>query len=128
LIGLDHGIVDLDDVRMIKPPPDRILGLEQLAQTARHRRVVLAELDQLDGDFALRIRIARQIDDRRRPFAKGSNDFVFADFSAMLSQLSCKPLHRCGLASATCRAPDYIFPRRQKTCLEALEIDNSAPS
>ena len=76
LIGLDLRVVDLDDVRMIKTPADRSFDLEQFAQTTGHDGVILAKPDQLDGDFQPAVRIARQVDDRRRALSQCANDLV----------------------------------------------------
>ena len=80
LFLFDHRVVYAHDVRMLEPAADRVLGLEQLAQAARHRRIVLVEANQLDRHVFPGVRIGRQIDDGRRALAEFAHDFVFADF------------------------------------------------
>lgn len=73
--------MDPDDVGMIEASADRVLGLEELAQPARHGSIVLPEANQLDGDKAVEVWVMGQIDDRRCSLAQGTNDFIFAYFS-----------------------------------------------
>ncbi len=79
LIVFNDRVVDLDDVRVIETSSDRPFNLEQLAQAPRHHGVIATKADQFDRDLASAVRIARQVDDRRRAFAQYTNGFVLAD-------------------------------------------------
>jgi hypothetical protein len=112
LILFDHGVVDLDDVGVIEPPADRVLGLEDLAQ----RRDMAAHCPSpkrisLMATWRSEVRISGQIDDRRRTLAEGANDSYLPIFSNMPV-----PSPIDGPAGIEMLAAEA--PRHEKLCVE----------
>src|SRR2546430_17668656 len=80
VVGLDHRVVDVDDVRMIELPGKRPFRQERLVRHALgHRIGVLFEEEHLDGDVALGEWIAREIDAAGRARADRANNRVSSD-------------------------------------------------
>ena len=77
-IILNHGIKNPHDIRMIKPPGNHAFVLEQLAHAPRHRRRILAEADNLDGDLALGFRVIAEVDRSSRPLTQFTTHAVSA--------------------------------------------------
>ena len=63
MVGLDHRVVDLDDVRVVELAGERGLGDERLVLHALGMRIRVAlEQKYLDRDVAPAERVAREID------------------------------------------------------------------
>ena len=91
VLGLDHCVEDLDDVRMAELAGERGLGEERLVHHALGLRIdVLVEEEHLDGDVAVGERVAREVHAAGRAAADLPNDRVFAQ---VLLELE---LHRHG--------------------------------
>src|SRR5213076_1182433 len=80
VMGLDHRVVDVDDVRMIELPGKRRFREERLVRHALGYRIgVLFEEEHLDGEVALGEWIAREIDAAGRARADLAHDCIFSD-------------------------------------------------
>src|SRR5258708_702755 len=79
VLGLDHGVEDLDDVRMVELASERRLGKERLVHHALGLRIdVVGEQEHLDGDVPVGEGVARKINAAGRSAADLPNDRVFA--------------------------------------------------
>ena len=97
--GLDHGVEDLDDVRVGELAGKRRFGDERLVLHALLLAVgVLVEQKHLDGDIALGERVAREIDLARRTGADLAQQRILAD---VLLELE---LHARARAAICCKS------------------------
>ena len=79
-VGLDHRVVDIDDVRVAELAGERGFGDERLVHDALGIGIgPLLELQHLDGDVSLREGVAREVHAARGPDADLADDRILAD-------------------------------------------------
>ncbi len=106
VLGLGHGVEDLDDVRMAELAGERRLGEERLVHHALGLRIdVLVEQEHLDGDFPVGEGIAREVDAAGRSAADLANDRIFPQ---VLQELE---LHRHVVRAFRCERGKFSSAR-----------------
>jgi hypothetical protein len=129
----DHGIVDLDDVRVVELADQRGLVEEQVAvQLALFRVAQDARAGNLDRHVALGKRVAAEVDGAGRTFPERLDQFVFAELLLHRSEPAARPpdggpdLFRGGAADVVAAGQRTCHGQHRKNVIFHLRAEGSA--